>query len=142
MSENWNGITPAPGMLANYIGGLGVPEWRVLTKGDGFAFNSQHWEYLAPAPTPGGLWAAVLALANTLGREEWGIHFEAGMSFMMLWHHPDICTRINQSGQCTLHFHNSPWLSTAAELATLDTARQHHGALLAYCAQPGWEETK
>jgi hypothetical protein len=28
------------------------------------------------------------------------------------------------------------------DISLLDTARQHHGALLAYCAQPGWEETK
>jgi len=140
-------LTPAPGMLVAFETG-----WAVIHHTDMYPMNgmfqreldqifvqqiTMHTTYLAPAPTPGGLQAALTALLEHTQRGA-GVPGYADRN-ARVHHSPDILTRIAPDGTCTLHFYNAPAFSTPDELALLDSARQRHGALLQYCAQEGWE---
>lgn len=133
-------LTPAPGMLVAVEG-----HWYIITHYGEYPDGSPHivWLYtdppasfypnrcapLAPAPTPGGLWKALRELADS-AMERRGC--------LVIPHSRVARTEISTNGR----FKDFVILYTRLTdkmLPLLDTARQHHGALLAYCAQPGWE---
>jgi hypothetical protein len=158
---NWNGITPAPGGITPTNGMLVEYKnaWYVVdrwTGGDSYNYaanadNTMFWKYctlhsvdnktpmalddctyLAPAPTPGGLWAALEGIADSAMERK---------GCLVIPHCKVARTEISTNGG----FKDFVILYTRLTdkmLPLLDTARQHHGALLAYCAQPGWEATR
>jgi len=162
---NWGGtwsdgrkIEPAPGMLVALQDGT----WGVITDVSGipathYALNHDggHWyrDYnmtpIAPPPQPGGLWAAlrgglaeqplrmVLDVSGPVVRIAHGASgLEAGMIYIPQppqesWYEPlrssiDYWDRIVGAAMYSAHMRDL----------------QKYGALLAYCAQPGWEAQK
>lgn len=144
---DWHDTQPAPGMLVEW-----KPDhsWRVVEEVDGERINlpskcsydgidtdARSTTPLAPAPTPGGLWAALLTLRDSLGADKHGL--DERERTILIFHSYGILTRASASGRCSFSITRASGFNTADDLALLDTALQHHRAVEAYCAQAGWQ---
>jgi len=111
-------------MLASYIGG-GGDEWTVLGEYHSFAFRREHWRPLAPAPSPGGLWAALKRLGERLDDYSRIIKMERG-DIVLIQDRPPFWRPYSH-------------IDTAEDTAAILRDGNNFRTLLAYCAQPGWE---
>jgi hypothetical protein len=89
-----------------------------------------HFTYLAPAPTPGGLWDALKHLPNgaTEGSGAMHIMLEQGHIYAYPAHSGGVGMIYKP---CTC--------DTAIAYDVITRSRSNFGALLQYCAQEGWE---
>jgi hypothetical protein len=148
MERKWNDtwpdgtlIVPAAGMLVAHEWGEGV-QWgviegvvsptRYVLLGDcGLIDTTAGLDSpLAPAPSPGGLWAALLCLPGFEDDPEYGVaRMDMELGYLLF----------DSTTPTIPQYVSFNRAMDAAQLPADTRDKQHYTTLLAYCAQPGWE---